>query len=326
MNEKPIRYSIPVTFAEKGLENLYPNSLITDLNQIPTGFANSIFTFKKDEVALVLRMPPTVTQSLIREIELMKSLYHEGIPVPHVLEYDPTYENPLGHPFMIMERLEGTNLLEAAGNLNKTQTGNLLRDTARTLYRIHRVNTTNLKVMKFTTLKSFIDSGISNIRRFAAFSHMRNFEKFENWMQKNRPSETTYNKALIHNDFHPLNIMVSGESLSGILDWVDAIVGEVQVDVALFSLLAEAAGYPELARTFVSAYQQVSGLPLREIDFYVTALAIQKLIQIPLQKKQMEDTGQREKAELLSSLQSRLEKNLMRIIKENTGLYLHDFQ
>mgnify|MGYP001078048809 CR=1 FL=1 len=256
----------------------------------------------------------------------MKNLFIERIPVPQVLEYDPTYQNPLRHPYMIMERLEGINLLEAVENLNRTKINNVLRDIAKTLHRIHRVDTTNLKVRKFTVLRSFIDSGISGIKRLATLSNTKNFEDFESWIQKNRPNEATYNMAFIHNDFHPFNIMVSNESLSGILDWNDAVVGEAQVDVAMFNLLTEAAGYPELAKTFATAYQNISNLSLEEINFYITAIAIQKFLQIPLQEKELKETGQLEKAEFLGSLRSRLEKNLIRIIEENTNLSLCGFQ
>ena len=256
----------------------------------------------------------------------MKSLFHEGIPVPQVLEYDSTYQNPLEHPFMIMEKVEGITLTDALENLDQRQTDNLLREITEALNRIHRVDTANLNVIEFITLQSFIDSKLEAIKHLATLSRSKIFNVLESWIQENHPGETTYNKAFIHNDFHQYNIMVSGESLLGILDWADAIVGEAQVDVALFRLLIEAVGYPELAKTFVTAYQQVSDLSLDELNFYVTVLAIQKFLQIPLQAKRMEETGQVEKAELMISLQSRLEKNFIKIIEENTNLSLSDLQ
>jgi len=322
MAEKSVRYSVPLSFAQQGLEKLYPNSQITELTPILTGFANSIFSFKKNEAAFILRMPPTVTSSLVREAELTRALFRQGIPVPQVLEYDATYQNPLAHPFMIMERLEGINLFEAVERLDEAEMKKLLREIAAVLHRVHRVDATGLKIREFPTLQSLLDWGLSNLKRFAALSPVKNFEELERWIQGNRPGEATYNKAFIHNDFHALNIMVKGDRLSGILDWNDAIVGEAQADVALFSLLMEAAGYPEFAETFVAAYRQVSGIPLGEIDFYFTVLAVQKFIQIPLQENQLKETGQTEKAELMGSLRSRLEKNLIRIIEENTNLTL----
>jgi len=327
MDEKPVRYSVPLSFAEQGLKKLYPNSQITELTHVIAGFANSIFSLKKDGAAFVLRIPPAMTQSLIREAELTNALFRMGLPVPRVLEYDATYENPFGHPFMIMERLEGVSFSdEVVDILCESGVKRLFREVAEVLHRVHRVDATDLKVTKFPTLQSFLDAGLQKIKRFAALSQMKNFEVFERWFKQNSPSEETYNKAFIHNDFHPFNLLVNGGRLSGILDWNDAIVGEAQVDVALFSLTTEAYGYPTLAKDFIAAYKETSGLPLREIDFYTTALAIQKFIQIPLQERQMKETGQLEKAELMGFLRSRLERNLAKIIEENTELNAYTFQ
>ena len=327
MSEKPVRHSISLSFAEQGLRKLFSNSEITELTPIITGFANSIFAFKKDGAAFVLRMPPAMTSSLVREAELTNALFRMGLPVPRVLEYDATYQNPLGHPFMIMERLEGVNFSdEIVDSLSESGMKRLFREVAEVLYRVHRVDATGLKVTKFPTLQSFLNAGLQNIKRFATLRQMKNFEVFGRWFQQNSPSEETYNKAFIHNDFHPFNLLVSDGRLSGILDWNDAIVGEAQVDVALFSLTTEAYGYPALANEFISAYKETSGLSLGEIDFYTTALAIQKFIQISLQERQMKETGQLEKAELMGLLRSRLERNLAKIIEENTELNVYGFQ
>lgn len=301
MDENPIRYPVPLSFAQKGLENLYPNSQIADLMPIVTGFANSIFAFKKDGIALILRMPPSIKSELAREVELMNALVKGGIPAPQVTAFDPTYQNPMGHPFMIMQRLIGRNLFEAIEAIGNTKADGLIRDIAQTLHRIHSIDATALNVMKFSTLQSFIDVDISSMKR-SATSCVKNFELFVNWFQSNRPSETTYNKAFIHNDFHGYNIMVSDESVSGIIDWADAVVGEAQVDVAFFSLIAEALGYPDLAKKFIAEYRRMSGLRLGELNFYITAIAVQKLIEIPLNEKRMEDAGQTEKAEILRSI------------------------
>lgn len=325
MDEEVIRYSIPLSFAEEGLHRLYPDSQITGLAPVMTGFANSIFAFRKDGVSLILRMPPRTTSWFVHEIELMKDLFRKDIRVPQVMECDFTYQNPLRHPFMIMERLQGKTLFEAIEDQGEAPR-NLVEDIARSLYQVHRVDPTDLDVKKFSSLQSFLDEGLSNIRRFAKLGNAKNFEAFEEWFQKNRPTEKSFNKSFIHNDFHGYNIIVNGEALSGILDWNDAVVAEAQVDVAMFSLLAEAAGYPELAETFVTAYECESKKPLREIRFYVTALAVQKFIQIPFQKKQMEQTSQNEKAELLGLIATRLEKNFIKIIEENTDLSVENLR
>lgn len=320
MSENPIRYPIHPSLAQLGLERLYSNSHITELIPIATGFANSIFSFKKDGSTFILRMPPSIDPALIREVEIMKALFREGIPVPKVLEYDPGNQNPFGHPFMIMERLSGRNLFEAIENLDDVKRNDLMRDIAETLHRIHRIHAADIKVTKFSTLQSFIDDGLSSIKRFATLSHVKDFGDFDAWLQKNRPSEATYNKSFIHNDFHGFNIMVDDGSLTGILDWNGAVIAEDQVDVAFFSLLMEACGYPELTNKFISGYRQTSNLQLRELNYYKTAIAILKILQIPLQEKQMMETGQMEKANVLRSILNRVQRGFIEVIQDNTNL------
>lgn len=265
-------------------------------------------------------MPPRTTPRLAYEAELMKALYGKGLPVPTVVEYNPSYENPLGHPFLIMEKLKGKTLLEAIDTGEIQPTPKLVVEIATALRRVHTAETSDLNVPKFSTLQSYLDQGLVGIKQLAKLANFRCFEKFEEWFQKNRPAETSLNRSFIHNDFHVANIMVDGDSLSGILDWNDAVVAEAQVDVAMFSLLADALGYPAFADAFITEYRRISHLPIPEIRFYITAIALQKLIQIPLQKKQMEQTGQPDKAQVLSLVISRVEKNFTRIIEENTGL------
>jgi len=320
MSGNPIKYPVPPSLAQLGLERLYANSQITELIPISTGFANSIFSFKKDGSSLILRMPPSIDPALVREVEVMKALFREGIPVPKVLEFDPANQNAFGHPFMIMERLSGKNLLVTIESLNGVKRDNLMVQIAETLHRIHEVHSTDLNVMKFTTLQSFIDDGLSSIKRFATLSDVKDFGNFGDWLQKNRPGEATYNKAFIHNDFHGYNIMVDNGRLSGILDWNSAVIAEEQVDVAFFSLLTEACGYPELANDFISKYRQISDLELGELNYYMTAIAILKILQVPLQEKQMIETGQIEKADELRSILNRVRKGFIKTIEENTNL------
>lgn len=320
MHTRAARFTIPLSFVENGLKRIYSESKITNLSSINTGFANSIFSFTRDGIPLILRMPPRATPRLAYEGELMKTLRKKDLPVPTVFEYNSSYDNPLGHPFMIMERLKGKTFFEALDNQEIQPRSKLIEDISCALFRIHSVETNGLNVPEFSNLQSFLDQGISRIRELAKLSNTRSLSKFEEWYQKNRPPEKNFNKCLIHNDFHGYNIIVDGESLSGILDWNDAVIAEAQVDVAMFSLLASAAGYGPVTQAFMRHYRRVSGLSLSDISFYVTALALQKLLQIPLQKKQMEQTGQIKKAEVLSLVLSRIEKNLASIVEQGTGV------
>jgi aminoglycoside phosphotransferase (APT) family kinase protein len=49
---------------------------------------------------------------------------------------------------------------------------------------------------------------------------------------QDRLRQTTYRPALLHLDFHPLNVLTDGVRITAILDWVNAQVGDPRADVA----------------------------------------------------------------------------------------------
>jgi aminoglycoside phosphotransferase (APT) family kinase protein len=51
------------------------------------------------------------------------------------------------------------------------------------------------------------------------------------WLARNLPSPAQP-EVICHGDFHPLNIVVDGDRLSGVVDWAKAIVAEPAYDVA----------------------------------------------------------------------------------------------
>lgn len=64
----------------------------------------------------------------------------------------------------------------------------------------------------------------------------------------------------------------------------------------------------------------MSNIHLRELDYYETAIAVLKILRVPLQEKQMEETGQMEMADVLRSIMNRIQKHFIKVIEENTNL------
>ena len=90
--------------------------------------------------------------------------------------------------------------------------------------------------------------------------------------------------ALLHLDFHPLNVMTDGTRINAVIDWANALAGDPRADVArtytILRVLPAEPGSPPLvmnlfryllARTWRRGYEQVAG---RLVDlglFYVWA-------------------------------------------------------
>lgn len=72
--------------------------------------------------------------------------------------------------------------------------------------------------------------------------------------------EPPYQPRFIHRDFHPGNVLWLRGRLTGLVDWANACVGPVGMDIATCRFnLADWAG-PAVGDAFVSAYEQLAGL------------------------------------------------------------------
>ena len=74
-----------------------------------------------------------------------------------------------------------------------------------------------------------------------------------------REHEPAYEPRFVHRDFHPGNVLWSRGRLSGVVDWANACVGPVGIDVATCRWNLHAWAGAEVADAFVRAYEQVAG-------------------------------------------------------------------
>ena len=81
----------------------------------------------------------------------------------------------------------------------------------------------------------------------------------------------------IHRDFHHGNSVWEGEALRGIVDWDRLSWGPPDVDVAHAVLNLVVAGHPDLGKSLVNAYVRAGGPPLRALDYWTIADAVDAL-------------------------------------------------
>jgi aminoglycoside phosphotransferase (APT) family kinase protein len=84
--------------------------------------------------------------------------------------------------------------------------------------------------------------------------------------------------ALLHLDYHPLNVLTTGRRMSAVLDWANALAGDPRADVARTLVilrlapsqrpsLLETALRRVLAQAWLSGYRQEAG-PLRDMPLF----------------------------------------------------------
>lgn len=187
---------------------------------------------------LILRILPSSAPlvRLRREVATHEALVEAGFPAPRVLLFEED-RAPLGDPFLIMERLAGDNMWASAvgprGRMSSVLS--LSRRLAEAHALLHKVDGARLKTAaarhgidpKLLT----IEGEIGRIRARIERARLAGLLPGADWLERNRPAPAEA-EVICHGDFHPLNIMVDGDRLSGVIDWPQAIVAEPAFDVA----------------------------------------------------------------------------------------------
>jgi aminoglycoside phosphotransferase (APT) family kinase protein len=144
---------------------------------------------------------------------------------------------PLGRPFIVMERLAGQNMwANAVGPQGRRRY--LLRlslDLAAVHARLHGVRAAALaeSAVRFSvdpalfTLAGEVKRVADRIKR----SRLAGLEPGTAWLLQNQPAPAEP-EVICHGDFHPLNVMMDGARVTGVIDWPHAVAAEPCFDVA----------------------------------------------------------------------------------------------
>jgi len=80
-------------------------------------------------------------------------------------------------------------------------------------------------------------------------------------------------EGFVHRDYHPGNVLWEGGTVSGVVDWVNACIGPLEVDVAHCRPNLAVTHGIEAADAFDSAYRRRTGTPPADPYWDAAALA-----------------------------------------------------
>ena len=104
---------------------------------------------------LIIRIPHfgwTGKCRVDREVAILKYVRkHSDIPVPAVVAFDPTLQNPLGKPYMLQQRIPGTTVDDVWNNLNTKQRCQLARQLGQVTKTLRSMTVPNAGLIEPTT-------------------------------------------------------------------------------------------------------------------------------------------------------------------------------
>jgi aminoglycoside phosphotransferase (APT) family kinase protein len=161
------------------------------------------------------------------------------VPAPYAFEAEPA---ALGAPFMIMERLDGGPLLrlESFANAVKTFTLAFLA-FVRFHTRLHRLNPNLAGIAELppafkgngkTPGAPLLDRMLATIADRVERGPLPWLGPALQWAKTESVRYRNGADSVLHMDYHPLNVMVKGGRITGIIDWVNAECGDRHLDAA----------------------------------------------------------------------------------------------
>jgi aminoglycoside phosphotransferase (APT) family kinase protein len=233
------------------------------------GFDTTILAFRLSGAPtdwsgpLILRVMSRADSAprVLREAAVHAALVQAGFPAPRVLLHD-TDLAPLGLPFLVMERLRGETMWAAARRWGLPAAFVLPRELAELQARLHRLGGKGLRksAQAFGVAPAVmgLPAELERLRRRLAREGLTGLLPGADWLLGNFPAPAQ-GEVICHGDFHPLNIMVEGGRLSGVIDWANVVIGEPAYDIAALRTIALYAdlGIPAWARGLVTAARRL---------------------------------------------------------------------
>jgi aminoglycoside phosphotransferase (APT) family kinase protein len=234
---------------------------------------------------LVLRLlrPHHDPMRALREAATQNAVAALGFPAPRVLLAEAV-PAPLGAPFVLMERVPGRPLL-ASGLVG------LGARLAALQLRLHALEATSVaRVLGASgTFEGYLEACDARIARAKADGLVPLLA----WLRAHRPPAAT--PVICHGDFHPQNVLVDRDRVTGVLDWPNALVAEPAFDVAsTLNILrfvpatlssapaalrwAARAAQPLLARRYLAAYRRARPIDDRRLAYHQVAAGLRALV------------------------------------------------
>ena len=155
-----------------------------------------------------------------------------GYPAPRVLSTsEPGGE--LGRAFLLLERVPGRRMLDPLLHPRTLRAPELLADAQARLHALDAgVFERALEAEGFGTGRLGLEAELAELGAGIECFSLGGLREGLRWLAERRP-RTPERLSICHGDFHPLNVLVAGGRVSGVVDWARARVCPPDYDVGI---------------------------------------------------------------------------------------------
>ncbi len=252
---------------------------ILDLSELGEGWETDLYHLKLAGIQngepalleLVLRLykGSDPLEKAQKEFSLMTNVPRFGIAAPRVdaLVADRSI---LEYPFIVMEHIEGGTLEARIGSEGVSQ---WLNPMIEVLVRIHAIPWAELIPEPKEPFPAsdkplaYVGGLLEEMDRTIERYGLIDFEPTMSWLREREALGSSTQPALIHNDYHPQNILLRGNSLV-IIDWSFAEIGDFRMDLAWSLLLLGVMTGGDYRAAMLEAYEQAAGSYIENLELF----------------------------------------------------------
>lgn len=320
---------------EAWYRSLYPDRqglVVSDVRDITSGWETQLFYFvlnytydgasHKDR--LVARI--FSGKSARHEYIIMSRLLRAGYPVPRVYEFDEG--GVLGQPFLTMEFIEGRSLEREFLSGTQEDLNGVLDIMMGQFVRLHDIDISQIFPDETgASTGEYIDRVLSRHKEVTAECGIAWMEPLIEWLEERKGSVTPMPPAILHGDFHPMNIMLKANGSPVVLDWGAFHVGDRRSDLSWLMLLAGTFLEPSVRDAILAAYEAASGTEMEDIHFFEVLSILRRLTDVAVSLVAGAETrGMRPGAVEMMREASGHIRNVYDLLVELTGLRLPEYE
>lgn len=260
------------------------NLEITHIKEITEGWETEKYSLsirynveddvRAEELILRFYFGPQQRKQARKEYALMNRAPQFSIPVPRV-DLLATDHSPFGDAFIVMERIRGETMATTLDGASEPEILTLMRMMVTHFVTLHQIPWQQLfdndqrGIPAHHEPMDFIRSQLTDMRTTVFRYRLHEFDPFLRWLDERAELGATTRLCVIHNDYHPLNIMVR-ESNGGlvILDWSFADVGDYRLDLAWSVLLVSVMVGDLYGEIMVKLYEEIAGARVEHFQYF----------------------------------------------------------
>ena len=239
----------------------YLDASVARVSVLASGWETTVFAFTLESRSSVCASIPIAQPVVLRFYEgsaadskgerehvTIDRLSNAGFPVPRPYLFEPNHE-ALGAPFLIMERLRGNPLFGARSFPTAFKTFSLgFFSFVRAQARLHKYDSTSAGLREIP--HAFASAGLSPADEPLLLDRLLKIiaDRVENGplpglrdalqrLNDRAPRFRSSPQSIVHMDYHPLNVMVHGMRVTGVIDWVNTDIGDRHLDAAMTALI-----------------------------------------------------------------------------------------